>query len=153
MKDPTHLEVMNRDFPSAIFYKNIYEAERLQNEFGFFVMLQHAGWLHAPATGNRKDIWDMLEKQRSIWIMWPTREDLYNFPKQIHSRLYIIQEKCWFPYLCLSTLGISLLLGNHTDYIFQKNKKNNKKTPVHGLLLEEWAEMTPEVGKWSRKRK
>ena len=96
---------------------------------------------YAPVTGNRKDIWDMLEKQRSIWIMWPAREDLYNFPKQIHSKLYIMQEIADFHIYAFQLLAfLSFAWKPHRIPIFQNKTTITTRKHQWLFLLEEWVE-------------
>lgn len=53
MKDPIHLEVMNRPFLLPFSHEKIYEAEiRPENEFA----VANQTTPSAPDTGNRKDM-------------------------------------------------------------------------------------------------
>lgn len=77
----------------------------------------------APATGNRKDIWDMLgAAEKHLNYVTYKRRSL-QLPKQIHSRLYIIQESAISISMPFKLLAF-LFAGKTTPiHIFQKNKK------------------------------
>lgn len=121
VKDPTYLEVMNRTFLLLFSTKISMKQKDFRMNLGSLLCYNMLMTSCAPVTGNRKDIWDMLEKQRSIWIMWPTREDLYNFPKQIHSRLYIILESAGFHIYAFQLLAFLFCLETTPNsYISKK---------------------------------
>ena len=69
-----------------------------------------------------------------------TTEDLYNFPTQIHFKLYIIQESADFHIFAFQLLAfLSFTWKLHRIHIFQNNNNNNnnnnnKKKPVAILV-------------------